>query len=178
LKLIVLLVEQAVPILERLLADLRKAWDMRGKSHSLKLMVFRCLSPTAAAGVRGRIRVYLFPDCVLGFSAYRVCTKWNISSSSCNKLVTTFKFGTELMKRSFPIKNKVTNKMIEPVNSNTQNVKARCPDCDAELDVPEDTEKGEILSCPGCGLELEVKQVKGGCVDLQELTIEGEDWGE
>ena len=49
---------------------------------------------------------------------------------------------------------------------------AKCPDCDAELDVPADTEKGEILSCPGCGLELEVKQVKGGCVDLQELTIE------
>jgi len=55
---------------------------------------------------------------------------------------------------------------------------AKCPDCDAQLDVPVDTEKGEILSCPGCGLELEVKQVKGGCVDLQELTIEGEDWGE
>ena len=82
------------------------------------------------------------------------------------------------MKKSFPIKNKVTNKMIKPVNSNAQNMKARCPDCDAELDVPADTEKGEILSCPGCGLELEVKQVKGGCVDLQELTIEGEDWGE
>jgi alpha-aminoadipate carrier protein LysW len=56
--------------------------------------------------------------------------------------------------------------------------KAKCPDCDAELSVPSDTEKGEILSCPGCGLELEVKQVNGGCVDLQELTIEGEDWGE
>ena len=55
---------------------------------------------------------------------------------------------------------------------------ARCPDCDAELNVPVDTEKGEILSCPSCGLELEVKQIKGGCVDLQELTIEGEDWGE
>jgi alpha-aminoadipate/glutamate carrier protein LysW len=55
---------------------------------------------------------------------------------------------------------------------------AKCPDCDAELDVPADTEKGEILSCPSCGLELEVKHVKGGCVDLQELTIEGEDWGE
>ena len=64
--------------------------------------------------------------------------------------------------------------MIEPANT-SQNVKAKCPDCDA---VPADTEKGEILSCPGCGLELEVKQVKGGCVDLQELTIEGEDWGE
>ena len=56
--------------------------------------------------------------------------------------------------------------------------KAKCPDCDADLDVPQDTEMGEIVSCPGCGLELEVKKVKGGCVDLQELTIEGEDWGE
>jgi alpha-aminoadipate/glutamate carrier protein LysW len=72
--------------------------------------------------------------------------------------------------------------MIKPVNSNSQEVKAmnkaKCPDCDAELDVPADTEKGEIVSCPGCGLELEVKQIKCGCVDLQELTIEGEDWGE
>jgi alpha-aminoadipate carrier protein LysW len=72
--------------------------------------------------------------------------------------------------------------MIKPINSNPQNVnainQARCPDCDAELDVPADTEKGEIVSCSGCGLELEVKQIKCGCVDLQELTIEGEDWGE
>ena len=56
--------------------------------------------------------------------------------------------------------------------------KTKCPDCDATLDVPQDTEKGEIVSCPSCGLELEVKQVKGECIDLQELTIEGEDWGE
>ena len=69
--------------------------------------------------------------------------------------------------------------MIKPINSNSQEVnKAKCPDCDAELDVPIDTEKGEIVSCPGCGLELEVKQISCGCVDLQELTIEGEDWGE
>jgi alpha-aminoadipate carrier protein LysW len=73
--------------------------------------------------------------------------------------------------------------MIKPsATLETQEVKmmniAKCPDCDAELSVPADTEKGEILSCPGCGLELEVKQVNGGCVDLQELTIEGEDWGE
>jgi alpha-aminoadipate carrier protein LysW len=73
--------------------------------------------------------------------------------------------------------------MIKPIaNLKTQEVKAinkaKCPDCDAELNVPADTVKGEILSCPGCGLELEVKQVKAGCVDLQELTIEGEDWGE
>ena len=71
--------------------------------------------------------------------------------------------------------------MINPLNSNLQNKdnKTKCPDCDFELNVPSDIEKGEILSCPGCGLELEVKKTNGGgCVSLQELTIEGEDWGE
>jgi alpha-aminoadipate carrier protein LysW len=68
--------------------------------------------------------------------------------------------------------------MINPQNPNIQNT-AKCPDCDFELTVPSDTEKGEILSCPSCGLELEVKENKGGgCVSLQELIIEGEDWGE
>ena len=57
-------------------------------------------------------------------------------------------------------------------------MKAKCPDCDSDVDVPQDTTKGEILSCPCCGLELEVKQVNCHCVDLQELTLEGEDWGE
>ncbi len=62
---------------------------------------------------------------------------------------------------------------------NIQN-KSKCPDCEFQLNVPSDLEKGEILSCPGCGLELEVKKISdgGGCLDLQELTIEGEDWGE
>lgn len=59
----------------------------------------------------------------------------------------------------------------------------KCPDCDLELDVPYDTEKGEILSCGGCGLELEVKEIKKDekrvtYCELDELTIEGEDWGE
>jgi len=53
-----------------------------------------------------------------------------------------------------------------------------CPDCDTTLSIPTDAEKGEIVSCASCGLELEVKEIKDGCVDLQELTIEGEDWGE
>lgn len=57
-------------------------------------------------------------------------------------------------------------------------MKVRCPDCDAELAIPADIIQGEILSCPGCGLEFEVKQVNGESVDLQELVIEGEDWGE
>jgi len=62
----------------------------------------------------------------------------------------------------------------------TKDHASKCPDCDSVLDVPCDVEAGEILSCPGCGLELEVKKIAdgGGCEELQELTIEGEDWGE
>jgi lysine biosynthesis protein LysW len=56
--------------------------------------------------------------------------------------------------------------------------KVKCPDCDAEFEIPEGVTPGEILSCPSCGLELEVKQVEGNAVKLQELEIEGEDWGE
>jgi alpha-aminoadipate/glutamate carrier protein LysW len=76
----------------------------------------------------------------------------------------------------------VKNIMINPVNTNFRNIdnKIKCPDCDSELNVPCDIEKGEVLSCPGCGLELEAKKISDGgeYVDLQELVIEGEDWGE
>jgi hypothetical protein len=67
----------------------------------------------------------------------------------------------------------------------------KCPDCDAEIPLAKDKEtgkedvsKGEVLSCPGCGLEVEVKEIKRGKkgeierVDVQEMTLEGEDWGE
>ena len=69
--------------------------------------------------------------------------------------------------------------MINPNPSSLNTNLTKCPDCDSALDVPSDVVKGEILSCPGCGLELEVKDISGGgCLSLQELTIEGEDWGE
>jgi transcription elongation factor Elf1 len=73
--------------------------------------------------------------------------------------------------------------MIPSANTNLENKAntAKCPDCNFEILVPCDVEKGEILSCPCCGLELEVKKINyegGGCVNLQELSIEGEDWGE
>jgi alpha-aminoadipate carrier protein LysW len=75
-----------------------------------------------------------------------------------------------LLKGSFSV---IGSKLLEETM-----MKAKCPDCCTELDVPTDTAQGEIVSCPGCGLELEVKQVNGESVDLQELVIEGEDWGE
>jgi alpha-aminoadipate carrier protein LysW len=72
--------------------------------------------------------------------------------------------------------------MINPQNPALQNAhnKPKCPDCNYELTIPNDMEKGEIITCLCCGLELEVKKtnVGGGCLDLQELTIEGDDWGE
>lgn len=56
--------------------------------------------------------------------------------------------------------------------------KTRCPDCDEEIEIPDDVMQGEILTCPSCGLELEVRLIKGENVELSELGIEGEDWGE
>jgi len=47
-----------------------------------------------------------------------------------------------------------------------------------EIDVPDDVMVGEIVSCPDCGLELEVKSVEGGNVELEKLSIEKEDWGQ
>jgi alpha-aminoadipate carrier protein LysW len=55
---------------------------------------------------------------------------------------------------------------------------AECPECLAELDIPEDVMIGEIFSCPDCGLELEVESVSTEKIGLQKLAIEKEDWGE
>jgi alpha-aminoadipate/glutamate carrier protein LysW len=57
-------------------------------------------------------------------------------------------------------------------------VKVACPDCMGEVIVPDDAMVGEIVSCPDCGLELEVKNVDDGKVELEKLSIEKEDWGE
>lgn len=53
---------------------------------------------------------------------------------------------------------------------------AKCPDCDADIDIG-NAQEHEVLSCPSCALEFEVKKEKG-VISLQELVIEGEDWGE
>ena len=52
-----------------------------------------------------------------------------------------------------------------------------CPDCDAEIEVPADALIGEIVSCPDCGLDLEVVKIEG-TVELERISIEKEDWGE
>ena len=57
-------------------------------------------------------------------------------------------------------------------------VKTRCPDCLGEVEVPDDAIVGEIVNCPDCGLELEVKSIEKGKIELMKLAIEKEDWGE
>lgn len=57
-------------------------------------------------------------------------------------------------------------------------MKAKCPECDGDLDIPDDVINGEIISCPDCGMDFEVALKEGGGVELKPAEIEGEDWGE
>jgi len=57
-------------------------------------------------------------------------------------------------------------------------MKVKCPECAAEFDAPEDVIVGEIVSCPDCGLELEVSKVEGGKLEVKIAHVAGEDWGE
>ncbi len=53
----------------------------------------------------------------------------------------------------------------------------KCPDCSADVKIPDDAIDGEIVVCPDCGLELQVKKDQSK-VGLVQVTIEREDWGE
>ncbi len=53
---------------------------------------------------------------------------------------------------------------------------ATCPECDAELTLGDDTMEGEIVQCPDCGVELEVRSLDPPELDL--APAEEEDWGE
>lgn len=53
---------------------------------------------------------------------------------------------------------------------------AECPECGADVPLPDDVMAGEIIQCAECGIELEV-------INLEPLTLdfapeEEEDWGE
>ena len=55
-------------------------------------------------------------------------------------------------------------------------MRATCPECEAEITLPDGTVEGEILTCPDCAAELEVVSI-----DPPELALAPEveeDWGE
>jgi alpha-aminoadipate/glutamate carrier protein LysW len=56
---------------------------------------------------------------------------------------------------------------------------AQCPECEAVLDMDlEDVEEGQLVSCPECGVDLEVVNINPVELDLaddEELDEEDED---
>lgn len=54
--------------------------------------------------------------------------------------------------------------------------KVDCPECAAEITLVADTEVGEIIVCPDCGVDLEVLSLAPAKVDM--APMEEEDWGE
>ncbi|MEM7034501.1 MAG: lysine biosynthesis protein LysW [Chloroflexota bacterium] len=53
---------------------------------------------------------------------------------------------------------------------------AECPECAAEITLPDDVVEGEILQCAECELEIEVISLNP--IKLEEAPEEDEDWGE
>ena len=53
---------------------------------------------------------------------------------------------------------------------------AECPECAADVELPDDVMQGEIVQCGECGIELEVISLEPAKLDL--APEEEEDWGE
>jgi alpha-aminoadipate carrier protein LysW len=51
-----------------------------------------------------------------------------------------------------------------------------CPECAAEITLAENTEVGEIIVCPDCGVDLEVTALEPATIQL--APMDQEDWGE
>jgi alpha-aminoadipate/glutamate carrier protein LysW len=54
---------------------------------------------------------------------------------------------------------------------------AVCPECDAAVEIDDyDVDKGEIISCPECGVDLEVVGLSP--LELDLASQEEDDWEE
>ncbi|MCJ7503789.1 MAG: lysine biosynthesis protein LysW [Acidobacteriia bacterium] len=54
---------------------------------------------------------------------------------------------------------------------------ANCPECEAAIDVGDDTEEGQRLECPDCGAQLEVVNTNPLELDVVSTGEEGEEEG-
>lgn len=58
-------------------------------------------------------------------------------------------------------------------------MKGKCPECDADIEVPDDAVDGEIITCNDCGSDIEVIPAREGKpIELKKAELKGEDWGE
>ena len=56
---------------------------------------------------------------------------------------------------------------------------AVCPECEADVEIDEfDVDKGEIISCPECGVELEVVGLSPLLLDLAPHDEDEDEWQE
>lgn len=55
-------------------------------------------------------------------------------------------------------------------------IKAKCIECQANIDFSADVKSGEVITCPDCTTDLEVKQVKP--LKLGIAPAVQEDWGQ
>jgi len=55
---------------------------------------------------------------------------------------------------------------------------AKCPICDADVNVETSVEISEIISCADCKNQLEVTDKSGDTVSAKEAPKVEEDWGE
>jgi alpha-aminoadipate carrier protein LysW len=56
---------------------------------------------------------------------------------------------------------------------------AVCPECEGEVEIDEyDVDKGEIISCPECGVELEVVGLSPLQLDLAPRDEDEDEWQE
>ena len=53
-----------------------------------------------------------------------------------------------------------------------------CPECDANLNIPEDAAVGEIVSSADCAADDEIAKKDGSDIELKQSETVGEDWGE
>ncbi|NMC03686.1 MAG: hypothetical protein GYA24_00670 [Candidatus Lokiarchaeota archaeon] len=56
--------------------------------------------------------------------------------------------------------------------------KAECPSCFFEWQTEDDIMEGEVITCPDCGVDLEVAGVSGDQLKLEKMDGSDEDWGE
>ncbi len=57
-------------------------------------------------------------------------------------------------------------------------IQANCPICDAQINLADDVEETEIITCSDCGHRVVVEEVNDGNVTLGEAPEIEEDWGE
>lgn len=53
-----------------------------------------------------------------------------------------------------------------------------CEMCGGSISIPQDAVMGEILKCPDCGIEYEVKEITESSYKLIQAENVKEDWGE